>query len=122
MSTVPSVDALSITITSRLGYFCSSTDSRQRRINRPLLKVTIVTATKSLEAMKFLGIRSVIEAVPLVRKKAPACYVNDPEVRNERSEASVPNHPGKHPRNGSEQHRRANAPVPQGAKVFGCIS
>ena len=48
MSTVPSVEALSMMTTSRLGYFCSRTESRQRLMNRPLLYVTSVTETRSL--------------------------------------------------------------------------
>ncbi len=34
---VPSVEALSTTMTSLSGYFCASTDSRQRLMKRPLL-------------------------------------------------------------------------------------
>src|ERR1039458_4914610 len=51
MSMVPSVEALSTTMTSLRGYFWASTDSRQRLMNRPLSYVTIVTETKSLCAM-----------------------------------------------------------------------
>src|SRR5580658_3829472 len=51
MSTVPSVEALSITTTSRWGYFCFSTDSKQRLMNLPLLYVTSVTVTESCKAI-----------------------------------------------------------------------
>src|ERR1035438_660517 len=59
MSMVPSVEALSTTMTSLRGYFWASTDSRQRLMNRPLSNVTIVTETKSLCAMnKNLSVRA----------------------------------------------------------------
>src|SRR5665811_1048287 len=51
MSMVPSVEALSTTMTSLSGYLWESTDSRQRLMNRPLSYVTIVTETKSFCAM-----------------------------------------------------------------------
>src|SRR5580700_5048713 len=51
MSMVPSVEALSTTMTSFSRYFCWSTDSRQRLMKRPLLYVTTVTETKSFCAM-----------------------------------------------------------------------
>src|ERR1035438_6293681 len=60
MSMVPSVEALSTTMTSLRGYFWASTDSRQRLMNRPLSNVTIVTETKSLCAIyKNLSVRAV---------------------------------------------------------------
>src|ERR1019366_3100079 len=51
MSMVPSVEALSTTMTSLNGYLWESTDSRQRLMKRPLSYVTIVTETKSFCAM-----------------------------------------------------------------------
>src|SRR5947199_8016187 len=59
ISVVPSTDALSMTITSLFGYFCSRTDSRHLRMKRPLLYVTIVTDTQSVAniSMSFLFYR-----------------------------------------------------------------
>jgi len=48
---VPSVEALSTTMTSLSGYRWDSTDSRQRLMKRPLSYVTIVTETRSFCAM-----------------------------------------------------------------------
>src|SRR5664280_2525895 len=116
MSMVPSVEALSTTMTSLSGYLWDSTDSRQRLMNRPLSYVTIVTETKSFCAMNQnqKGRSFLSPLYPKSRgrteQQAAAREPHDFSVRYQRLQAPIENRFRNAPREGARHNGQTHRP------------